>query len=94
MEGGLYLGRIALQCPICADAQGNCTGALGAGAFRRPSGRGGEPLLTRQLAARIGASTAEQGETATAWQALKKQGRPACCAQAISVQSWRRRGRS
>ena len=40
-----------------------------------PAGR--EPLLTRQLAARIGASTAEQGETAAAWQALKKQGRPA-----------------
>ena len=64
MEGGLYLGRIALQCQICADAQETVQA-------------GREPLLTRQLAARIGASTAEQGETAAAWQALKKQGRPA-----------------
>ena len=76
MEGGLYLGRIALQCPICADAQETVQALLAQGlSVVLPAGR--EPLLTRQLAARIGASTAEQGETATAWQALKKQGRPA-----------------
>lgn len=76
MEGGLYLGRIALQCPICADAQETVQALLAQGlSVVLPAGR--EPLLTRQLAARIGASTAEQGETAAAWQALKKQGRPA-----------------
>lgn len=76
MEGGLYLGRIALQRPICADAQETVQALLAQGlSVVLPAGR--EPLLTRQLAARIGASTAEQGETAAAWQALKKQGRPA-----------------
>lgn len=76
MEGGLYLGRIALQCPICADAQETVQALSAQGlSVVLPAGR--EPLLTRQLAARIGASTAEQGETAAAWQALKKQGRPA-----------------
>ena len=75
MEGGLYLGRIALQRPICADAQETVQALLAQGlSVVLPAGR--EPLLTRQLAARIGASPAEQGETA-AWQALKKQGRPA-----------------
>lgn len=74
MEGGLYLGRIA--CPICADAQETVQALSAQGlSVVLPAGR--EPLLTRQLAARIGASTAEQGETAAAWQALKKQGRPA-----------------
>ena len=76
MEGGLYLGRIALQCPICADAQETVQALSAQGlSVVLPAGR--EPLLTRQLAARIGASPAEQGETAAAWQALKKQGRPA-----------------
>lgn len=76
MEGGLYLGRIALQRAICADAQETVQALSAQGlSVVLPAGR--EPLLTRQLAARIGASTAEQGETATAWQALKKQGRPA-----------------
>ena len=76
MEGGLYLGRIALQCPICADAQETVQALSAQGlSVVLPAGR--EPLLTRQLAARIGASTAEQGEAAAAWQALKKQGRPA-----------------
>lgn len=76
MEGGLYLGRIALQCPICVDAQETVQALLAQGlSVVLPAGR--EPLLTRQLAARIGASTAEQGEAAAAWQALKKQGRPA-----------------
>ena len=76
MEGGLYLGRIALQCQICADAQETVQALSAQGlSVVLPAGR--EPLLTRQLAARIGASTAEQGEAAAAWQALKKQGRPA-----------------
>ena len=76
MEGGLYLGRIALQCPICADAQETVQALSAQGlSVVLPAGR--EPELARQLAARIGASTAEQGETAAAWQALKKQGRPA-----------------
>lgn len=76
MEGGLYLGRIALQRAICVDAQETVQALLAQGlSVVLPAGR--EPLLTRQLAARIGASTAEQGETATAWQALKKRGRPA-----------------
>lgn len=76
MAGGLYLGRIALQRAICADAQETVQALLAQGlSVVLPAGR--EPLLTRQLAARIGTSTAEQGETAAAWQALKKQGRPA-----------------
>ena len=76
MEGGLYLGRIALQRAICVDAQETVQALSAQGlSVVLPAGR--EPLLTRQLAARIGASPAEQGETATAWQALKKQGRPA-----------------
>ena len=76
MEGGLYLGRIALQRQICADAQEAIQELTAQGlSVVLPAGR--EPLLTRQLAARIGASPAEQGETAAAWQALKKQGRPA-----------------
>ena len=76
MEGGLYLGRIALQRAICADAQETVQALLAQGlSVVLPAGR--EPLLTRQLAARIGASAAEQGGTAAAWQALKKQGRPA-----------------
>ncbi len=76
MEGGLYLGRIALQRPICADAQETVQALLAQGlSIVLPAGR--EPLLTRQLAARVGASAAEQGETAAAWQELKKQGRPA-----------------
>lgn len=62
--------------PDLRGRAGNCTGALAQGlSVVLPAGR--EPLLTRQLAARIGASTAEQGEAAAAWQALKKQGRPA-----------------
>ena len=76
MEGGLYLGRIALQRQICADAQ-EAIQALTAQGFSVVLPAGQEPLLTRQLAARVGASAAEQGETTAAWQALKKQGRPA-----------------
>lgn len=76
MEGGLYLGRIALQRQICADAQ-EAIQALTAQGFSVVLPAGQEPLLTRQLAARVGASAAEQMETAAAWQALKKQGRPA-----------------
>ena len=93
MEGGLYLGRIALQRPICADAQETVQALSAQGlSVVLPAGR--EPLLTRQLAARIGASPAEQGGQRRHGRRSKSREDPRCCAQAISVQSWRRRGRS
>lgn len=75
MEGGVHLGRIALQRQICAEAQ-EAIQALMAQGISTVLPAGQEPLLTRQLAARAGASAAEQADTAAAWQALQEQGRP------------------
>lgn len=58
MEGGMYLGRIALEHPVCPDVQ-DAMRALASQRLRLVLPCGEQPLYTRQLAARFGADVSE-----------------------------------
>lgn len=62
MEGGMYLGRIALEHPVCPDAQ-DAMRALASQRLRLVLPCGEQPLYTRQLAARFGADVSESADT-------------------------------
>ena len=62
MEGGMYLGRIALEHPVCPDAQ-DAMRALASQRLRLVLPCGAQPLYTRQLAARFGADVSETADT-------------------------------
>lgn len=62
MEGGMYLGRIALEHPDCPDAQ-DAMRALTSQRLRLVLPCGAQPLYTRQLAARFGADVSESADT-------------------------------
>ena len=68
MEGSMYLGRIALEHPVCPDAQ-DAMQALASQRLRLVLPSGAQPLYTRQLAARLGADVSELGQ-------LQQEGRP------------------
>lgn len=72
MEGGMFLGRIALERPICEDAQ-DAVQALAAQRLRLVLPCGEQPLYTRQLAARFGADVSD---AADAVGQLQQEGRP------------------
>ena len=61
MEGGMYLGRIALEHPVCPDAQ-DAMRALASQRLRLVLPCGEQPLYTRQLAARFGADVSETAD--------------------------------
>lgn len=61
MEGGMYLGRIALEHPVCPDAQ-DAMRALASQRLRLVLPCGEQPLYTRQLAARFGADASETAD--------------------------------
>lgn len=58
MEGGMYLGLIALQSPLLPGAQEACR-ALAAQRLRPVLASGSQPLYTKQLAAQTGAEVVE-----------------------------------
>lgn len=60
-EGGMYLGRIALEHPVCPDAQ-DAMRALASQRLRLVLPCGEQPLYTRQLAARFGADVSETAD--------------------------------
>ena len=62
MEGGMYLGRIALEHLDCPDAQ-DAMRALASQRLRLVLPCGEQPLYTRQLAARFGADVSESADT-------------------------------
>lgn len=62
MEGGMYLGRIALEHPDCPDAQ-DAMRALASQRLRLVLPCGEQPLYMRQLAARFGADVSESADT-------------------------------
>lgn len=62
MEGGMYLGRIALEHPDYPDAQ-DAMRALAPQRLRLVLPCGAQPLYTRQLAARFGADVSESADT-------------------------------
>lgn len=62
MEGGMYLGRIALEHLDCPDAQ-DAMRALASQRLRLVLPCGAQPLYTRQLAARFGADVSESADT-------------------------------
>ena len=72
MEGGMFLGRIALEHPICEDAQ-DAMQTLAAQRLRLVLPSGAQPLYTRQLAARFGADVSD---AADAGGQLQQEGRP------------------
>ena len=61
MEGGMYLGRIALEHLDCPDAQ-DAMRALASQRLRLVLPCGEQPLYTRQLAARFGADVSETAD--------------------------------
>lgn len=61
MEGGMYLGRIALEHPVCPDVQ-DAMRALASQRLRLVLPCGEQPLYTRQLAARFGADVSETAD--------------------------------
>ena len=61
MEGGMYLGRIALEHPDCPDAQ-DAMRALASQRLRLVLPCGAQPLYTRQLAARFGADVSDAAD--------------------------------
>ena len=61
MEGGMFLGRIALEHPVCPDAQ-DAMRALASQRLRLVLPCGEQPLYTRQLAARFGANASETAD--------------------------------
>lgn len=58
----MYLGRIALEHPVCPDAQ-DAMRALASQRLRLVLPCGAQPLYTRQLAARFGADVSESADT-------------------------------
>ena len=61
MEGGMYLGLIALQAPLLPGAQEACR-AIAAQRLRPVLAAGSQPLYTKQLAAQTGAEVAEAAQ--------------------------------
>lgn len=72
MEGGMFLGRIALERPTYEDAQ-DAMQALTSQRLRLVLPSGGQPLYARQLAARFGADVSD---AADAVGQLQQEGRP------------------
>ena len=77
MEGGLYLGLIALQSPLLSGAS-EAVRALAAQRLRPVLPTGSQPLYTRQLAVQAGAQTIEAASPEQALTQLAQKGRPVC----------------
>lgn len=77
MEGGMYLGLIALQSPLLPDAQDACH-ALAALRLRLLLPAGSQPLYMRRLAAQAGADIIEAASPERAMAQLAQKGSPVC----------------